>query len=131
MAQNPIVRLEHLLTSFSELIEREEMLEKDNLWAEAEDMRKRMLALVEAITPLAQDLKHRQMMSQKLQDQLNAIATEQRRIFDQRANKMKFLQAEINELKTAGTKLKTVRPAYGKATSPIDGSRSSSLDAEG
>ncbi|MFA5262927.1 MAG: hypothetical protein WC378_03815 [Opitutaceae bacterium] len=131
MAQNPIERLEHLLASLSVLVEREEMLEKDKLWAEAEDVQKRMLALMEAITPLAQDLQHRQMMPQQLSNRLKAIMAGQHRISSQRANAMKLLESQIKELKASGAQLKTLRPVYGKAVSPRDGTRSSSLDARG
>jgi len=132
MAQNPIDRLEQLLASLGILIEREAMLEKDNLWAEAEDVQQRMRALVEAITPLAQDLQHRRMLTPKLKEQLNAILAKQQKIFDERAKAMKVLETQLNELKATGAKLNNVRPVYGKIASPYNnGSRPTSLDAQG
>ncbi len=131
MAQNPIARLEQLLASMSVLVDREQMLEKDNLWAEGEEVQQRMLALMEAITPLAQDLQHQRLMSQKLKEQLATITAKQTLIFEQRAKAMKVIEDQITELKASGAKLHTLRPVYGKNPIQSNGTRPSSLDAQG
>jgi len=131
MPQNPIERLEHLLASLNVLVEREEMLEKDNLWAEAEDVQQRMMALVEAITPVAQGLQKRQSMPSTLRTQLDSIITRQNLIFAQRAKSMKLLGSQLDELKATRAKLFNLKPVYGKKAYSGSGIRHSTLDAQG
>ena len=112
MSATPVQRLERLLTALDTLVAQEAMLLEAEAWTEATDVRLRLSAIAEAVSPLTLELKRDGLLPPALIERAAAIIARQQAIIDRLQKNLARVKAEQRIADTARARLNVLRPAY-------------------
>ena len=116
MSATPVQRLERLLTALDTLVAQEAMLLEAEAWTEATDVRLRLSAIAEAVSPLTLELKRDGLLPPALIERAAAIIARQQAIIDRLQKNLARVKAEQRIADTARARLNVLRPAYAGGT---------------
>jgi hypothetical protein len=112
MTATPVQRLERLLAALNTLVAQEAMLLDAEAWAEATDVRLRLSAIADAVTPLALELNRAGLLPPALRARAALIIARQQTIVDNLQKNMARVKAERRAIDAAHARLNVLRPAY-------------------
>lgn len=110
--ETPLQQLERLTAALDTLVARETTLVAISDWEGAEDVQKRMEAVVETIVPLSQALETKASLPSALKAKISSILARQRGALDLYRAQMQRIHADLKNTQSAQKRLATLRPVY-------------------
>jgi hypothetical protein len=113
MSETPVQRLERLIDALDVLVSQEATLLGSAAWDAAAEVQTRLSEIVDAMTPLALELNRNGLLPPPLRARAESIIARQRAVVEALERSRAQLQAEMQAVSNAQTRLHALRPYAG------------------